>query len=72
LGFYIIWLCRRGSEADLADECARLRRQLSVVLEARAAEINDDNLRLIGQLTEVGPSLPSGPGCAEAPGPAVL
>ena len=50
----ICWLCaRRGSEAELAAENGRLKRQLSVVMETRAAEINDDNIRLISALTEV-------------------
>lgn len=43
----------RPSEAELASENERLHRQLSAVMEMRAAEINDDNLRLVNHLTEV-------------------
>ncbi|CAL8464396.1 g3931 [Coccomyxa elongata] len=40
------------SEAELASENERLHRQLSAVMEMRAAEINEDNLRLVNHLTE--------------------
>lgn len=43
----------RLSEAELASENERLQRQLSAVMEMRAAEINNDNLRLVNHLTEV-------------------
>ena len=44
----------RGAEdAGQASEVERLKRQLAAVMESRAAEINEDNIRLINQLSEV-------------------
>ena len=33
----------------------RLQRELAAVKESRAADINEDNIRLVNQLTEVRP-----------------
>ena len=62
-----LWGCRSdlgpGSTGQ-ASEVERLQRELAALKESRAADINEDNIRLIGQLTEVsvrpGPCLWSG------------
>ena len=41
-----------------ASEVERLQRELTAMKESRAADINEDNLRLISQLTEVQGFLP--------------
>ena len=40
-------------EGGQASEVERLQRQLAAVMESRAAEINDDNIRLVNHLSEV-------------------